>query len=238
MKFNIYPIIALVVVVMLGWGAISMFQPFINSKREVVTDIINVDQVKTDCKTKINNLTAKMEQFRNAYSQYGLRVKELTANASGSVDATKKINESALGLIWSNKSQSVQDTVKSQATAYNNLMTTLPQLQQQFQGADQQLYKEISQEIRTGRNKLEQIGNELISSKTDFKNYLEKKTKYNINDGGSQIINIYQYNGCIPTARGTNNIEDAYKWIDDKFFTPVSQAAAEAFDSKVDKPVL
>jgi hypothetical protein len=238
MKFNILPIIAIAIVALLGFGLFNTFSPFIKSKQEVVADIINVDQVKYDCKVKINNLTAKMEQFRNAYSQYGLRIKELSSNANGSAEATKKLNASALSLIWSNKSQPVAETVKAQSTAYNNLITTLPQLQQQYQGIDQQIFKEISQEIRSGRNKLEQTGNELISLKTDFKNYIDKKTKYSLNDGGSQIINIYQYNGCIPTERGTNNVADAYKWIDDRFFTPVSQASTEIFDTKTDKPAI
>ncbi len=216
----------------------SLFGGAIGSKTEVIGDIINVDQVKTDCRTKINNMDAKMEQFRNNYSKYGLTIQELTKNANTSAEVTKKINESALGLIWSNKGQSTADTVRDQEKAYNTLVTTLPQLQQQYQGADQQLFKEISQEIRTGRNKIEQTGNELISMKTDFKNYLEKKTKYNINDGGTQLINIYQYNGCIPTARGTNDINDAIKWVDNKYFTPTSTAAKEIFETKEDKPVL
>jgi hypothetical protein len=183
-------------------------------------------------------MDAKMEQFRNSYSKYGLTVQELTKNANASAEVTKKINESALGLIWSNKGQSTSDSVREQEKAFNTLVTTLPQLQQQFQGADQQLFKEISQEIRTSRNKLEGTGNELISLKTDFKNYLEKKTKYNINDGGTQLINIYQYNGCIPTARGTNNLDDAIKWIDDRYFTPSSAAANDTFKTKEDKSVL
>jgi hypothetical protein len=231
----ILPIVAIIAI--LG-GAYSLFAPYINSKREIVTDVINVDQVKNDCKVKINNLTAKMEQFRNTYSQYGLRIKELNANAKNSNEATAKINESALSLIWSNKNQSVQDTVKQQATSYNNLVTNMAQYQQQYQGNDQQLYKEISQEIRGGRNKLEQVGNELISAKTDFKNYIQRKTKYGLGDGGQQVINIYQYNGCIPTARGTNDVNDAYKWIDDQFFTPVSSEANKTFETKEDKPVI
>jgi exonuclease VII large subunit len=228
-KSTINILIAVLAILAIGFGAYTLFAPYINSKREIVTDIINVDQVKTDCRVKINNLTAKMEQYRNAYSQYGLRVKELNANAKGSTEATSKINEAALSLIWTNKNQSLQETVKQQSTSYNNLVTNLAQYQQQYQGADQQLFREISQEIRGGRDKLEQIGNELISAKTDFKNYIER---------GSQIINIYQYNGCIPTARGTNNINDAIKWIDDQFFTPVSSAATETFNTKEDKPVI
>jgi hypothetical protein len=217
---------------------IGLFGRSISSKTEVIGDIINVDQVKSECRTKINNMDAKMEQFRNSYSKYGLTVQELTKNANASAEVTKKINESALGLIWSNKGQSTSDSVREQEKAFNTLVTTLPQLQQQFQGADQQLFKEISQEIRTSRNKLEGTGNELISLKTDFKNYLEKKTKYNINDGGTQLINIYQYNGCIPTARGTNNLDDAIKWIDDRYFTPSSAAANDTFKTKEDKSVL
>ena len=238
MQKLIWPIIGGFVIIGLGFSLIGLLGKAVGSKVAIVGDVINVDQVKTDCRTKINNLDAKMEQFRNIYSNYGIKVKELTANANGSAEVTKKINESALGLIWTNKSQTPSDTVKEQEKAYNTLVTTLPQLQQQYQGADQQLFKEISQEIRSGRNKIEATGNELVSMKTDFKNYIEKKTKYLPTDGGQQLINIYQYNGCIPTARGTNNIDDAIKWIDSKYFTPTSKAATETFETKEDKPVL
>jgi hypothetical protein len=234
---NLNLIIAVIAILALFIGGYQLFKPFVNSKQEIVADVINVDQVKTDCRIKINNLTAKMEQFKNTYSQYGLTIKELNSNATSSNAATQKINESALALIWGNKPGTVQDAVKAQATSYNNLVSNIAQYQQQYTSADQQLYKEISQEIRGGRNKLEAIGNELISSKTDFKNYIERKTKYGLGDGGGQIINIYQYNGCIPTARGTNDINDAIKWIDSQFFTPTSASANETFDTKVDKPV-
>jgi hypothetical protein len=214
----------------------------VNSKLEIPADILNVDQVKNSCKTKINNLTAKMESVRNEYSQYGLKIQELTANSQGSSDAIKSINESALSLIWGNNKSSTPEetakTVQRQADSFNTLVTTLPKLQQQFQGVDTKLYQDISLEIRSGRNKLSQLGNELISQKNDFKNYLQGKTKYNLDNGGSQLINIYQYNGCIPTSRDTNNIDDAYKWLDDRFFVPISSQTQQIFDSKTDQPVL
>ena len=64
MKNLIFPIVAIATIALLGLGLVNLFSPYINSKKEVVTDIINVDQVKIDCKTKINNLTAKMEQIQ------------------------------------------------------------------------------------------------------------------------------------------------------------------------------
>ncbi len=235
------PLILVIIFIGLAVTVGPSLLKFGQSKSDIVGDVLNVDQVKNECKTKINNLTAKMEQFRNTYSNYGLRITELTANAQGSTDAVKQINTSALQLIWNqnqNPNTPVEKTVQDQNTAYNTLVTTLPKLQQQFQSADTQLFREVSQEIRSGRNRLEQTANELISQKTDFKNYIQQKTKYLPNDGGSQLINIYQYNGCIPTARGTNSVDDAYAWIDSKFFSPTSSAATEAFDTKIDKPVL
>ena len=249
MKIPSIPTIIISLIAILGIVAVA--QPLgnifkagqnnLNSKLEVPVDILNVDKVKNDCKVKINNLTAKMESMRNEYSQYGLKVQELTANAQGSTDAVKSVNEGALKLIWgggvSTPEQTAQ-TVQKQSEGFNTLVTTLPRLQQQFQGSDAKLFQDISLEIRTGRNKLTQIGNELISQKTDFKNYIQGKTKYNINDGGNQVINIFQYNGCIPTARGTNDIEDAYKWLEDRFFVPVASATQKTFETKIDQPVL
>ncbi|MGL4758258.1 MAG: hypothetical protein ACRCXZ_02905 [Patescibacteria group bacterium] len=238
MKKFILPIIISVSLLLLAVGVFGLFRGFLGSKVQTASDIINVDIAKAECRSKLINMDTKMEEYAMIYSNFTNKVKELTANAKNSNEATKSINESALKMIY-NKDQDkdVSQKVAQQEREFNNIITALPQIQQ-YQGADQQLYKDISNEIKTSRNKLEGTSSQMLSMKADFKKFIDKKTNYLPNDGGSQIINVYQYNGCIPTARGTNNIDDAMKWVDSKYFVPTSKEAKEVLESKEDKPVI